>query len=210
MTLSFAQKPEVAAACAEGPGAALPAPSSERERCEIAAIKEAVDLLEADLIMMIREVAREAEAVSQGVKAAAAGLGAIRSRTETLADKARGAHRDAADLAEASAGLSRSSDDIGRRVGDAGAMTDDAATAAAAAGRSVEGLRASSSEIGNVVGLIATIAKQGRQAGAKAQGPPGHLPASDRNRRPPRDRPLALRPGRNRARAVGCTARTYG
>ena len=43
---------------------------------------------------------------------------------------------------------------------DAGALTDDAGQAAAAAGKSVDGLKASSAEIGNVVSLIAAIAKQ--------------------------------------------------
>jgi methyl-accepting chemotaxis protein len=45
-------------------------------------------------------------------------------------------------------------------VRDAGTLTDDAGHAAAAAGKSVDGLKASSAEIGNVVSLISAIAKQ--------------------------------------------------
>ena len=43
---------------------------------------------------------------------------------------------------------------------EAGTLTDDAGAAAAAAGKSVDGLKASSAEIGNVVSLISAIAKQ--------------------------------------------------
>jgi methyl-accepting chemotaxis protein len=45
-------------------------------------------------------------------------------------------------------------------VREAGTLTDDADQAAAAAGKSVDGLKASSAEIGNVVSLISAIAKQ--------------------------------------------------
>ena len=63
-------------------------------------------------------------------------------------------------LADATEEFAKSSDEIGRQVRDAGALTDDAGQAAAAAGKSVDGLKASSAEIGNVVSLIAAIAKQ--------------------------------------------------
>ena len=53
-----------------------------------------------------------------------------------------------------------SSGEIGRQVREAGTLTDDAGQAAAAAGKSVDGLKASSAEIGNVVSLISAIAKQ--------------------------------------------------
>jgi methyl-accepting chemotaxis protein len=121
---------------------------------------EAIDLLESDLSLMIRNVVQEAGAVSDNVKASGDALGAIRLRTETLARQAHDATDDAAALARASGALARSTEEIGRRLREAGAMTADAAAAAADAGRSVVGLESSSADIGNVVGLIATIAKQ--------------------------------------------------
>jgi methyl-accepting chemotaxis protein len=121
---------------------------------------EAIDLLEADLAMMIRQVEQEAGAVSQNIRKSGQALDAIRMRTETLAGKARAADDDAAALAKASGALAQSTEQIGQKLREAGAMTADAAGAAELACKSVVGLENSSADIGNVVGLIATIAKQ--------------------------------------------------
>jgi methyl-accepting chemotaxis protein len=121
---------------------------------------EAIDLLEADLAMMIRQVEQEAGAVSQNIRKSGQALDAIRMRTETLAGKARAANDDAAGLARASGALAQSTEQIGQKLREAGAMTADAAGAAELACKSVVGLENSSADIGNVVGLIATIAKQ--------------------------------------------------
>jgi methyl-accepting chemotaxis protein len=121
---------------------------------------EAIDLLESDLAMMIREVEQEAGAVSQNIRKSGQALDAIRMRTETLATKARAANEDAAALATAGGALARSTEQIGEKLREAGTMTADAAGAAELACRSVVGLESSSADIGNVVGLIATIAKQ--------------------------------------------------
>jgi methyl-accepting chemotaxis protein len=121
---------------------------------------EAIDLLEADLAMMIRQVEQEAGAVSQNIRKSGQALDAIRMRTETLAGKARAANDDAAGLAKASGALAQSTEQIGQKLREAGAMTADAAGAAELACKSVVGLENSSADIGNVVGLIATIAKQ--------------------------------------------------
>jgi methyl-accepting chemotaxis protein len=110
--------------------------------------------------MMIRKVEQEAGAVSQNVRKSGQALDAIRMRTQTLVGKARAAKDDAAALARAGGALAQSTEEIGRRLHEAGTMTADAAVAAEAAGRSVVGLESSSADIGNVVGLIATIAKQ--------------------------------------------------
>jgi methyl-accepting chemotaxis protein len=121
---------------------------------------EAIDLLESDLAMMIRQVEQEAAAVSQNIRKSGQALDVIRMRTETLAGKARAADDDAAALAKASGSLAQSTEQIGQKLREAGAMTADAAGAAELACKSVVGLEKSSADIGNVVGLIATIAKQ--------------------------------------------------
>jgi methyl-accepting chemotaxis protein len=124
------------------------------------AIRETIDLLESDLTVVIRDVARAADAVRSGTRLSAEALAAIRTRSEELATLARGAKDDAAQLANATEEFASSSAEIGRQVREAGSLTDQATQAASAAGRSVDGLRASSTEIGNVVSLIAAIAKQ--------------------------------------------------
>jgi methyl-accepting chemotaxis protein len=160
MPLFFAKQPSRMAACEPSASSSDPVERVPQPANAAGAVQETIDLLEADLIRMISEVEREAEAVSSGVRASAEAVGAIRAQTETLADQARGANQDAAELARASTGLAQSSSEIGRQVREAGRMTDAAAAAAGQASRNVEGLKASSSDIGNVVGLIATIAKQ--------------------------------------------------
>jgi methyl-accepting chemotaxis protein len=124
------------------------------------AIRETIDLLEADLTAVIRDVARAADRVRVGTQLSGEALAAIRTRTEQLAALARDAKQDAAQLASATEEFATSSAEIGRQVREAGSLTDDASRAASAASRSVDGLKSSSTEIGNVVSLIAAIAKQ--------------------------------------------------
>ena len=82
-------------------------------------------------------------------------------RTERTARGVAGQATDnAAHLATATEEFAQSSGEIGRQVREAGTLTEDAGHAAAAAGKSVDGLKASSAEIGNVVSLISAIAKQ--------------------------------------------------
>ncbi|MEA2988733.1 MAG: methyl-accepting chemotaxis protein [Alphaproteobacteria bacterium] len=124
------------------------------------AIRETMDLLEADLSAMIRGVQGAANAVHQGTQSAAAALGAIRERSESLAKQSNSAKCDAAQLAAATEELANSSTEISRQVNDASSLTDEIHQVACAAGRSLDGLKQSSDEIGNVVNLIAAIAKQ--------------------------------------------------
>jgi methyl-accepting chemotaxis protein len=126
----------------------------------IEAIRETIDLLEADLAAMIRDVHHTAGAVRQGVEASSQVLAAIREQSEALAGKTRGAKEDAVQLAAATEEFAMSSGDILRQVRDAAGLTEGATQAAHAAATSVDGLKASSAEIGKVIGLIATIAKQ--------------------------------------------------
>ena len=126
----------------------------------VTSIGETIDLLELDLSAMIRDVAAAAAAVRGGASASAKALAAIRTRTEGLAAKSQDAKRDADQVADATVELAQSSGEIDQQVRVAGSLTDEASAAALAANRSVDGLKSSSAEIGEVVNLIANIARQ--------------------------------------------------
>lgn len=142
------------------PSAAMELEPDDAAGRNLEAIRETIDLLEADLTAVIRDVARAADGVRSGTQLSGEALAAIRARSDALATLARGAKDDAAQLASATEEFAQSSGEIGRQVREAGSLTDQANQAASAASRSVDGLRASSTEIGNVVSLIAAIAKQ--------------------------------------------------
>jgi len=137
-----------------------PAVSGTSAKDHVEAIRETIDLLEADLAAMIRDVQSTAGAVRQGVEASVQALATIRERSDALAGKSRTAKDDAVQLAAATEEFASFSHEILRQVREAGELTDGAAQAAKAAAASVDGLKASSAEIGNVTHLIASIAKQ--------------------------------------------------
>jgi len=151
-------KPERAEAVvvAVAPAPAVPATADHH----IDAIRETIDLLEADLAAMIRDVQHTASAVRQGVEASARSLAAIRERSDALASESRSAKDDAVQLAASTEEFAASSREILSQVHEAGALTESAAQAVRAAAASVVGLKSSSSDIGNVTDLIASIAKQ--------------------------------------------------
>ena len=124
------------------------------------AIRETLDLLEADLSTMIRGVQGAANAVHEGTKSSAEALGAIRQRSEALARQSGDTKRDATQLAAATEELAASSTEISRQISDANELANEVHRVAGVAGRTIDGLRSSSDEIGNVVSLIAAIAKQ--------------------------------------------------
>lgn len=126
----------------------------------IEAIRETIDLLEVDLYSMIQDVHRASNAVRAGIQSSTKALSTIRMQSEELATKTKSAKEDAIQLASATDEFASSSDEILRQVRDATSLTDGASTAAAAAGSTIDGLKASSDEIGNVVHLISSIAKQ--------------------------------------------------
>lgn len=140
--------------------ATLPAPVQSASANATAAIRETIDLLELDLGAMIRGVSQAANVVQEGAKRSAQSFDAIQRRTAELAVKSQDAKRDAQQFAQATEELARTSGEIGRRVREADDLAQNAADASANAGRSVDGLRASSAEIGKVVNLIATVARQ--------------------------------------------------
>jgi methyl-accepting chemotaxis protein len=150
-------------------GAVLPAadaPSTmpdmdvDQSQTGFSAIRETIDLIETDLAAMIRDVQRASDAVRGGTRTTSELLGVIRGQSGSLEALAEEATGNATHLASATEQFAQSSEEIGRQVREAGTLTDDAGHAAAAAGKSVDGLKASSAEIGNVVSLISAIAKQ--------------------------------------------------
>ena len=123
-------------------------------------IRETIDLIEADLSAMIRGVEGAAAAVHEGTSASVNALEAIRQRSEALAHQSGEAKRDVSQLAGATEELAASSTEITRQVDHASTLTSQVHQVASAAGHSLDGLKQSSGEIGNVVNVIAAIAKQ--------------------------------------------------
>jgi methyl-accepting chemotaxis protein len=144
-----------------GPAAAGSRPQPDPPGGErLDGIRETIDLLEADLSGMIRGVQGAANEVNGRTRLSAQALGAIRQRSEALASQSATAQRDASQLAAAIEELANSSDDISRQVQNASGLTDEVHQVASAACHTLDSLNASSGEIGNVVSLIAKIAKQ--------------------------------------------------
>ena len=109
---------------------------------------------------MIRGVEGAAAAVHEGTSASVNALEAIRQRSEALARQSGNAKRDVSQLAGATEELAASSTEITRQVDHASTLTTQVHQVASAAGHSLDGLKQSSGEIGNVVNVIAGIAKQ--------------------------------------------------
>src|SRR4051794_17673117 len=144
-----APQPKAAAAPADAP--ATPENDSAREILE---------LLELELGAMIRQLERAAHSVAGGAEATAATLTTIRQRTDALTGRTSAAHSTATTFSQAADKFTHSAQDIGSQVRDAGKLADQASAAAREASANVDRLRESSAAIGNVVNLIAHIAKQ--------------------------------------------------
>jgi methyl-accepting chemotaxis protein len=130
------------------------------EATSLSTVRESLDLLETDLAKLIAQVGAAAERVHVGIGLSSHSLNAIRGQTEGLSSLAQAASEDAGQLVSATHEFAASSNEIGRQVHAAGRLTNKATLAAADAGESINGLNASSSEIGNIIGLIEKIAKQ--------------------------------------------------
>jgi methyl-accepting chemotaxis protein len=124
------------------------------------AILDTIDLLEADLAGMIRAVERAAETFLQGARSSTDACTAICDQTAGLAAQSHDAMRIAANFASAAEELAQSTAEIGHRVREADGLASDAASATATASIKVDGLKSSSSDIGTIVNLIASIAKK--------------------------------------------------
>jgi methyl-accepting chemotaxis protein len=147
-------KPAEAAAASEMPAvAAADVPHHD-------SAKEILELLELELGAMIRQLERAANSVAGGAQSTAATLSNIRARTDALTGRTSAAHSTATTFSQAAEKFTHSAEGIGAQVRDASKLADQASAAAHEASLNVDRLRESSAAIGNVVNLIAQIAKQ--------------------------------------------------
>ena len=146
-----AAEPKVPVSAAATDAAATPEHDSSREILE---------LLELELGAMIRQLERAATSVAGGAEATAATLSTIRQRTDALTGRTSAAQGTATTFSQAADKFTHSAQGIGSQVRDASKLADQAGAAAREASANVDRLRESSAAIGNVVNLIAQIAKQ--------------------------------------------------
>jgi methyl-accepting chemotaxis protein len=121
---------------------------------------EILELLELELGALVRQLERAAHSVAGGAQSAASTLSTIRQRTDALTGRSSAAKATATTFAQATEKFTYSAHDIASRVLDASKLADEAGAAAREASLNVDRLRESSAAIGNVVNLIAQIAKQ--------------------------------------------------
>jgi methyl-accepting chemotaxis protein len=122
--------------------------------------REILELLELELGAMIRQLERAANSVAGGAEATAATLSTIRQRTDALTGRSSAAQSTATVFSQVADKVTHSAQGIGTQVRDASKLADQAAAAAREASVNVDRLRESSAAIGNVVNLIAQIARQ--------------------------------------------------
>ena len=127
---------------------------------EVDSAQQILELLELELGGMIRQLERAAGSVASGAEATAATLEAIRGRTDALTGRSGAAQSTATIFSQAADKFTHSAEDIGSQVRDAGKLADQASAAAQEASLNVDRLKESSAAIGNVVNLIAQIARQ--------------------------------------------------
>ena len=151
------QVPQTAAPAAEDKAPQAPAATETVEGDSAQAILE---LLELELGGMIRQLERAANSVAGGAEATAATLSTIRQRTDALTGRTSAAQGTATTFSHAADKFTHSAQGIGSQVRDAGKLADQAGEAAREASANVDRLRESSAAIGNVVNLIAQIARQ--------------------------------------------------
>src|SRR3984957_12408587 len=143
------------------PGPAKPgSPLEAVDTSEAESARQILALLEIELGGMIRQLERAASSVAGGAEATAATLSAVRQRTDALSVRSSAAQSTAAIFSQAAGKFADSAEGIGSQVRDAGRLADEASAAAADASANVDRLKESSAAIGNVVNLIAQIARQ--------------------------------------------------
>src|SRR5258707_8153073 len=153
-------EPAAPATEAKGPaGQAVPA-VTETISAEGDSAREILELLELELGRMIRQLERAANSVAGGAEATAATLSTIRRRTDALTGRTSAAQSTATAFSQAADKFTHSAEGIGSQVRDASKLADQASDAAREASLNVDRLKESSAAIGNVVNLIAQIARQ--------------------------------------------------
>ena len=122
--------------------------------------RDILDLLELELGALIRQLERAAASVAGGADSTAATLTVIRARSDALAERTFAAQSTATTFSQAAEKFTHSAEGIGSQVRHASRLADEAGAAAQEASVTVDRLRDSSAAIGNVVTLIAQIARQ--------------------------------------------------
>jgi methyl-accepting chemotaxis protein len=130
------------------------------DNSEAESSRQILELLEIELGGMIRQLERAASSVAGGAQATAATLSTVRQRTDALSLRSNEAQSTAATFSQAAGKFADSAEGIGSQVRDAGKLADEAGAAAHDASLNVDRLKESSAAIGNVVNLIAQIARQ--------------------------------------------------
>lgn len=156
----FRKRVPEAAAPAEPKVPATAAVADATASPESDSAKEILELLELELGAMIRQVERAANSVAGGAEATAATLSTIRQRTDALTGRTTAAQTTATTFSQAADKFTHSAHGIGEQVRGASKLADLASDAAREASANVDRLRESSAAIGNVVNLIAQIARQ--------------------------------------------------
>ena len=157
----FRKRPPQPASPAVEPPAAAPAAAADASGASDSdSAREILELLELELGAMIRQLERAANSVAGGAEATAATLSTIRRRTDALTGRTSAAQSTATIFSQVADKVTHSARGIGTQVRDASKLADQAAAAAREASANVDRLRESSAAIGNVVNLIAQIARQ--------------------------------------------------
>ncbi|MET4725258.1 methyl-accepting chemotaxis protein [Bradyrhizobium japonicum] len=152
--------PDLSAPVAPPQAAPSPVDPAPAPSAEVDSAREVLELLELELGAMIRQLERAANSVAGGAEATAATLADIRERTDALTGRTNAAQSTASTFAHAADKFTLSAQGIGAQVREAGKLADEASAAAQEARANVDRLRESSAAIGNVVNLIAQIARQ--------------------------------------------------
>ena len=146
---------------ADEPPAVKPvSPVEVVDTSEAESARQILELLEIELGGMIRQLERAAGSVADGAEATGATLSAVRQRTDALSLRSSAAQSTAAIFSQAAGKFADSAEGIGSQVRDASKLADEASAAADDASANVDRLKESSAAIGNVVNLIAQIARQ--------------------------------------------------
>jgi methyl-accepting chemotaxis protein len=157
----FRRSSSESAALKVEPKAEAPAPVlAATDTNDADSARQILELLELELGGMIRQLERAASSVAGGAEASAATLSTIRQRTDALTGRTSAAQSTAASFSQAADKFTHSAEGIGLQVRDAGRLADQAGAAAHEASLNVDRLKESSAAIGNVVNLIAQIARQ--------------------------------------------------
>src|SRR3954453_13808309 len=156
MAFGLFRRPEAKPAAVDAPVA----PAAVAEAPHHDSAKEILELLELELGAMIRQLERAANSVAGGAEATATPRAPIRARTDALTGRTNAAQSNASTFAHAADKFTQSALGIGAQVREAGKLADEASAAAQEARANVDRLRESSAAIGNVVNLIAQIARQ--------------------------------------------------